>query len=112
MIADVPVTISIVHGVETLQEYEEVIDLEFTPQTPEGRTNVRRFHLLKEEQGLTTESALFTLASDAIGGVAQQPVSKLNTTKLLGRPATQQEIHVHIKRNGSIRYRRPLPQGA
>ncbi|MDQ3829290.1 MAG: hypothetical protein M3361_08270, partial [Candidatus Tectomicrobia bacterium] len=54
MIADVPVVISIVHGEETLEEYEDVIDLEFTPHTPEGRTNFRRFHLLKDAKRLST----------------------------------------------------------
>jgi hypothetical protein len=111
MLADVPVKISFVHNNKTLKEYDEVIDIEFTPNTAEGRTNMRRFILLKEQKGLSTESALFTLASDAIGEHAQQLVTKLNTTKLF-RPATQQEIHVHVKRNGTITYRRPLPQGA
>jgi hypothetical protein len=104
MIADVPVLISISHGEETLAKYEEVIDLEFTPHTPEGRTNMRRFHLLQEAKGLSTESALFTLASDAVRDHAQQLVSRLSTA--------QHELHLHIKRNGRITYRKPVKTDA
>ncbi len=104
MIADVPVVISISHGEETLEEYEDVIDLEFTPHTPEGRTNFRRFHLLKGENGLSTESALFTLASEAVKDHAQQLLSRLSKTKKLS--AAQHELHLHIKRNGTITYRK------
>ena len=107
MIADVPVVISFVHSEETLEEYEDVIDLEFTPHTPEGRTNFRRFHLLKGENGLSTESALFTLASDAVKDHAQELLSRLSiTTKLKG--SAQHELHLHIKRRGKITYRRPV----
>jgi hypothetical protein len=107
MIADVPVVISISHGEETLAEYEEVIDLEFSPQTLDGRTNMRRFSLLKEAKGLSTESALFTLASDAIRDHAQQFISRLSMASKLGS-AAQHELHLHIKRNGTITYRRPI----
>ncbi len=104
MIADVPVVISIVHGEETLEEYEDVIDVEFTPHTPDGRTNFRRFHLLKEVKRLSTESALFTLASEAVKDHAQQLLSRLSKTKKLS--AAQHELHLHIKRNGTITYRK------
>ena len=105
MIADVPVVISISHGEETLEEYEDVIDLEFTPHTLEGRTNFRRFHLLKDAKRLSTESALFTLASEAVKEHAQQLLSSI-APKLKG--SAQHELHLHIKRRGKITYRRPV----
>jgi hypothetical protein len=89
------------HGEETIQEYDEVIDIEFTPQTPEGSTNMRRLYLLAEEKGYSREEAIFTLASDEVGKFLQLSVPQL-------RLAAQHELHVHVKRNGAISYRKLL----
>jgi hypothetical protein len=65
---------------------------------------MRRAFILNKEKGLSTESALFTLASDAIHEHAQEFISKLDLVSKLGS-AAQHEIHLHIKRNGEIKYR-------
>src|SRR4051794_16220713 len=98
VVADVPVIISISHGEDVLKEYEEVIDIELSKNTPEGRENMNKFYYFKLEQGYSTEPALFTIASEAVRDNAQQLISLLATTKKLGA-AAQHELHLHIKRN-------------
>jgi hypothetical protein len=104
VVADVPVIISISHGEDVLKEYEEVIDVEFSKNTPEGQENMNKFYYFKLEQGHSTESAIFTIASEAVRDNAQQLISMLAATKKLGA-AAQHELHLHIKRNGEIKYR-------
>src|SRR4051794_38719264 len=104
VVADVPVIISISHGEDIIEEYEEVIDIEFNKNTPEGRDNASKFYYLQLGQGHSTETALFTLASEAIRDQAQQLISMLAATKKLGA-AAQHELHLHIKRDGEIKYR-------
>jgi hypothetical protein len=104
LVADVPVIINISHGEDVLKEYEEVIDIEFSKNTLEGRENMNRFYYLKLEQRHSTESAIFTIASEAVRDNAQQLISMLAATKNLGA-AAQHELHLHIKRNGEIKCR-------
>jgi len=104
MIANVPVIITISHNENILQEYEEVIDIKFTQNTPEGKTNMRNMYLLKEKEGFSIETALFTLASDAVRETAEQLISKLVVLKNLTSVGNH-ERHLHVKRNGEIKYR-------
>jgi hypothetical protein len=105
MIADVPVLIHISHGEEVLQEYEDVIDLEFTTQTPEGRANMGKMYELQVKQGLSTESALFTIASEAVRETAEELASSPIVTSKVGQQSPH-ELHVHVKRNGTITFRK------
>src|SRR3954469_16206447 len=58
-IADVPVKITFLHGDETLQEYEDIIDLKFDTKTAAGRELGKRMAILTMREGLSTEEALF-----------------------------------------------------
>jgi hypothetical protein len=104
VVADVPVIICISHGEDILKEYEEVIDIEFNKNTPEGIERMGSFYYLKIERGHSTESALFTLASEVVRDQAQKHISMLASTMKLGS-AAQHELHLHIKRNEEIKYR-------
>jgi hypothetical protein len=111
MIADVPVKITFLHGDETLQEYEDVIDLKFDTKTPAGRELGKRLGYLKMQEGHTTESALFKIASDELHTHATEMIQALAPTGILKRAAGQQ-IHLHVKRNGDITYRMPIKDEA
>src|SRR5690349_2387898 len=63
-IADVPVKITFLHGDETLQEYEDVIDLKFDTNPTSGREIGKRMAILTMREGYSTENALFKIASD------------------------------------------------
>jgi hypothetical protein len=102
VIADIPVKISILYDTEPLKEYEDVIPVEFDPKTPEGKANAYRVYCLKK-MGLSTENALFEIASDQVKKVAHHTVSDL-PPKLTKRLAGQ-SVHVHVKRNGEITFR-------
>ena len=96
-VAKVPVKIRIGHGDTILKEYEDVIDVEFTDKTEEGRRNIANIMYLKEEKGVSTDEAIFLLASKAHEDFAKQFAATLSA------PAYH-ELHVHIKRNGDISY--------
>jgi hypothetical protein len=102
VIADIPVKISILHDTEPLKEYEDVIPVEFDPKTPEGNKNAYRLQQLGK-MGVSTENALFEIASEQVKKAAHHTVSALPpelTKRLAG-----QSVHVHVKRNGEITYR-------
>ena len=58
-IADIPVKIVFLDGDRVLIEYNQVVSLEFGPDTPAGRKAIGTVHALKA-RGLDTEEALFT----------------------------------------------------
>jgi hypothetical protein len=95
-LAVVPVKISIGHGDAVLKEYEDEIDLEFTDHTAEGMQNIRQCLMLMRT-GYTTEEAIFKLASDAVAAQAKEITAQVHLP-------TYHEIHLHVKRNGGIRY--------
>jgi hypothetical protein len=97
VVAKVPVKISIGHGETIIDEYEDVIDLEMTETTPEGSHNIAMFFSLTREKGLSTESALFTIASEAVQKEAIHIISAYTSP-------THHELHLHVKRNGDITY--------
>src|SRR3989442_1582082 len=99
MVAIVPVKITIEHADTILQEYEDEIDIPFDETTDEGKHYIAKFFYLTSEKGLSTESALFTLASEAINEEAQQ------ITATVSAPAYH-ELHLRVKRNGEITYRK------
>src|ERR1700730_17920014 len=76
-IANVPVKISIWHGKTKLEEYEDEIALEFSDTTPEGKRNIRHCLYLTIEKGLSTEGAIFMLASKQAKEFSQQLVEGL-----------------------------------
>jgi hypothetical protein len=108
MIADVPVKICFTHGEETINEYEEVIDVVFDYKTAEGMAYDRKMQILNA-QGLSTEDALFSIASDMVRDQAQETLKKLANSKLLKRAAGH-EVHLDIKRNGEITYKAPFKE--
>jgi hypothetical protein len=108
MIADVPVKISFTHGEETINEYEEVIDLEFDRRLEKGGM-LGNWIAELYQKGLSTEDALFTIASEMVQDQAQETLKKLAHSKLLKRAAGH-EVHLHIKRNGEITYKTPLKE--
>src|SRR5712691_5373983 len=95
MVAIVPVKITIEHGDTILQEYEDEIDIPFDETTDEGKQYIAKFFYLTREKGLSTESALFTLASDAVNEEAQQITTTASTP-------TYHELQLRVKRNGEI----------
>ena len=99
MVAIVPVKILIEHGETILQEYEDEIDIPFDETTSEGKQYIAKFLYLTTEKGLTTESALFTIASEAVNEEAQEIISRISTP-------TYHELHLRVKRNGEITYRK------
>jgi hypothetical protein len=110
-IADVPVKITFMLGDETLQEYEDVIDLTFDTKTPAGRELGKRMGMLKMQDGHTTESALFKIASDELHTHATEMIQAAAHTDILKRTAGRQ-VHLHVKRNGDITYRMPIKDEA
>ncbi len=104
MIANVPVVIRILHGEQVIDEYEEVIDLGFTPKTSEGRENIAKVNYLRVEKDLSTDDAIFTLASEDVRDFAEQIISMLVASKSL-EPTGQQALHFHVERNGDITYK-------
>jgi hypothetical protein len=82
MIADVPVKINFMHGDETLKEYEEVIDVVFDYNTAQGVAYGKRMQLLKA-QGHSTESTLFTIASEQVKAQTQEILQALGKTALI-----------------------------
>ena len=99
MVAIVPVKIVIEHGETILQEYEDEIDIAFDETTDEGKQYIAKFFYLTSEKGLSTESALFTIASDAVNEEAQEITAKVSTP-------TSHELQLRVKRNGEITYRK------
>jgi hypothetical protein len=106
MIADVPVKIRFIHEDETLGEYEEVIDVVFDYMTVEGIAYGRRMQILKAH-GLSTENAIFTIASEDVHDHALEILEKLANTEVVKRTAGH-AIHMHVKRNREITYRMPV----
>jgi hypothetical protein len=96
-VANVPVIIRIGHGETILDEYDEVIDLEMTEDTPDGKYNIAMEYYLTKEKGLSTEEALFTLASETVKKEAVHVISFYTSSP-------HDELHLHIKRNGEIFY--------
>jgi hypothetical protein len=62
-IADVPVKIGFYHGDQLLDEYDDVIDLEFNRGLENGGGLAARMGELYRK-GYSTEDALFTIASE------------------------------------------------
>ena len=96
-VANVPVIIRIGHGETILDEYDDVIDLEMTEDTSDGKHNIAMVYYLTQEKGLSTEEALFTLASEAVKKEAVHVISFYTSSP-------HDELHLHIKRNGEILY--------
>lgn len=96
VLVKVPVKISIWHGETKLQEHEDVIDLDFSSSTFEGRRNTHSYFYFKGK-GLSTDEAMFTIACKAAEEFSQQRAAKLYTSPSL-------ELQVRIKRNGEITY--------
>lgn len=99
MVAIVPVEIIIEHGDTILEEYEDDIDIPFDETTDEGKQYIAKFFYFTREQGLSTESALFTIASEAVNEEAQEITAKVRT------PAYH-ELKLRVRRNGEISYRK------
>jgi hypothetical protein len=97
VIADVPVKITFLHGEILLKEYADVIPVAFDPQTSEGNENAYMMHKLRKE-GLTTESAIFEIASEHFKKQAGNIVT--NISPKLTKPLAGQSLHIHVKRNG------------
>jgi hypothetical protein len=97
--AKVPVKIRIQHGDTILKEYEDVIEVMFTDTTEEGRNNIANVHYLKNVKGVSTDEAIFLIASKAHEDFAKEFAATLSVA-----PAV--ELHIHIKRNGAITYGR------
>jgi hypothetical protein len=98
-VAIVPVKIVIEHGDTILQEYEDEIDIPIDETTREGKQYIAKFLYLTSEKRLSTESALFTLASDAVNEEAQQITATVRTP-------IYHELRLRVKRNGEITYRK------
>jgi hypothetical protein len=104
-IADVPVKIGLYHGAELLDEYDDVIDLEFNARTKDGLALGMRMSELCRN-GLKTEDALFTIASEMVKAQGIESLHSLIGTELF-KKASGHEIHVHVKRNGEIKFKMP-----
>jgi hypothetical protein len=105
MTADIPVKISIVYNGENIFEYDQVIDIIFTTDTAEGKQNATKMTYLKQEKGLSTEDALFTMANDEFIENPKYIASKLKFPNLKGIEGSQ-ELRFLINRNGEIEYRK------
>jgi hypothetical protein len=75
----VPVKILIEHGDTILQEYEDDIDIHLDETTEEGKHYLAQFFYFTREQGLSTESALFTIASEALHEHAQEITARVSS---------------------------------
>jgi hypothetical protein len=100
-VALIPVKITIEHGGTIAQDHEDVIDIACDESTPEGKKTLAKLLYLTHEKGLSTESALFTLASEAVNEQAQKIAAPISTP-------THHELHLHVSRNGEITYRKYL----
>jgi hypothetical protein len=107
-IADVPVKISFYHGDELLDEYDDVIDLEFDHRLEKGGVLGLWMSELYRK-GLATEDALFTIASEMVKAQADENLQSRIDTELL-KKAARHEIKVHVKRNGEITYKMPYKE--
>ncbi len=94
-VANVPVKISIGHGDSIIDAYEDVIAIEFTDTTPEGKEHIALFLFFTKEKGFSTDEALFTIASEAIKKETKRIVSNFTTP-------THHKLHLHVKRNREI----------
>jgi hypothetical protein len=61
------------------------------------------------KKGLSTEDALFTIASEMVQAEAAEKLQSLNGPKLV-KKAAGHELHVHVRRNGDITYRMPMQE--
>jgi hypothetical protein len=105
-IADVPVKISIYHREKLLNDYDDIIDLEFSRELKNG--GVLGYHMAElSNQGLSTEDALFTIASEIVQVEVAENLQSLVDSKLL-KNAAGQKLHVQVTRNGDITYRTPV----
>jgi hypothetical protein len=107
-IADVPVKISFYHGDELLDEYDDVIDLEFDQRLEKGGVLGLWMSELYRK-GLATEDALFTIASEMVEAQAYENLQSRSGTELL-KKAAGHEITVQVKRNGKITYKMPYKE--
>src|SRR5438477_2267896 len=89
-VAIVPVKIVIEHGETILQEYEDDIDIPFDETTDEGKQYIAKMLYLAREKGLSTESALFTIASETIYEKAQEITAKYSSP-------TYHELKLRVK---------------
>jgi hypothetical protein len=96
-IAIVPVRISISTDEVKLNEYEDEIAVEFTDNTDEGKKNIGQVLYLTKEKGLSTDEALFLVASKMAEEFSKELVAGVHVS----HPA---ELKVSIKRNGDITY--------
>ena len=99
LVAIVPAKILIEHGDTILQEYEDDIDIAFDETTDEGKQYAAKFFYYTSERVLSTESALFTIASEALHDEAQEIVSRVSSP-------TYHELKLRVRRNGDITYRK------
>ena len=100
-IADIPVKIMFLDGDRVLIEYHQIVSLEFGPDTPDGRKALGMVHALIA-RGLDTEEALFTLASETVRE------HSADIKPIMASGHSEQSIHLHVKRNGNITYRKPV----
>lgn len=96
-IAKVPIKVTIEHGDAVLKKYEDVIDVEFTDKTEEGKSNIASALYLREVKGVSTDEAIFLIASKAHEEFAKEFAATLSISSPV-------ELHVRIKRNGDISY--------
>jgi hypothetical protein len=107
-IADVPVKITFYHGDELLDEYDDIIDLEFNRNSEKGGILGLWLGELYRK-GLSTEDALFTIASEMIKAEAVEKLQSLRGTEL-HKKAIGHEIQIRVKRNGEITYKMPFKE--
>jgi hypothetical protein len=98
-VAIVPVKIAIEHAGTILQEYEDDIDIPFDDTTSEGKQYIAQLLYLTSEKGLSTESALFTIASEAVHAEAKHITAHVSSP-------TYHELQLRVQRNGDITYRK------
>ena len=108
-IADVPIKITFLHGDETLQEYEDIIDRKFDTKTAAGRALGKRVAILTMREGLSTKEALFKIAGDEIHTHAAEMLQTMAQTDILKR-ASGHEVHLRVLRNGDITFPMPMKE--
>jgi hypothetical protein len=97
-VANVPVKIIFKHAKVVLGELNEIIDVNFSDNTPEGQRNISRFLLLKEERnGISIDEALFILACSEVEEHSKDFAARLHVSPSVA-------LQVRIKRNGEISY--------
>jgi hypothetical protein len=92
--AEVPVRVIIKDGSEVMEDYAEVIPLEFDPNTQEGKLYAFRLQYLKR-CGFSTEEGLFHIASELV----KNDIASINP-HIKGH-----NVHADVKPNGEIAYR-------